>query len=610
MLTHSHAQHPTPPATDSPPTRAAKPDAARRGAAWREIALVALGLIGFTGLVWQVRGELGMTWDEPYFFERQHDMRRWLAQVAGSPAERAEAFSTTGLERSWRVCREVPDQHPPVPPLLSLATGVAFEWLIGPLRAYRLSTVIVMAVTAGVLVRLVRLRWGAIPAIVALGALIFNPRIFADAQQITADSDLGAFWFLAAVAFLRSCETGRAVWAFGVLAGLAIMCKATGVLVLPAMLLWALLFRPSGWWRPIVWSIPIVPVTMTLINPAWWSAPVAGMLRWVRAFLAYPQKVPVYYLGQVYDSVRTFLPWHNTLVLTAVMVPLGILLLTTWGLIATGWTVVRSRRPADRSATADSPTRSPRPERLPDSTVAAWGAINFLTMMVMRVFHFMPAHDGLRQLVPAFYFVPILAAFGAWLLLRSSTGMLHRLVQVGVCACVLSSAWVTLAIHPYELAYYNALIGGPKGAKAAGMESTYFWDPATDEVLAWMNTHLPPRATVLIFPPPNIHTFDWEQRWGRLRRDLTILNLDAPDFNDRIALMFESKPCYLIFQMRQGLYKPRQPGESTLFDRLADAPALFELAPARVGVRLLAIFDQAQFRSAVDGSKAGASPTP
>ena len=131
------------------------------------------------------------------------------------------------------------------------------------------------------------------------------------------------------------------------------------------------------------------------------------------------------------------------------------------------------------------------------------------------------------------------------------------------------------------------------------METTYFWDTASAEVLDWMNDNLPRESTVLIFPPPNVHTFAWEQRWGRLRADLTFLNLDPPYFAERLALMAGHEPCYLLFQMRQGLYMPRGPGEPQLFARLAESPARFELAPPRVGVRLLAIFDQDDFRRAI-----------
>ena len=114
----------------------------------------------------------------------------------------------------------------------------------------------------------------------------------------------------------------------------------------------------------------------------------------------------------------------------------------------------------------------------------------------------LPAHDGLRQLVPSFFFLPVLAAFGArWLANRPARLVARRLGQAVVTGCLATAGWSTLSFHPYELAYYNALIGGPAGAKAAGMESTYFWDTASADVLEWMNANLPRNSTVLIFPP-------------------------------------------------------------------------------------------------------------
>jgi Dolichyl-phosphate-mannose-protein mannosyltransferase len=553
---------------------------------------IGAGVVAYVGVVWLAFGELGMTWDEPYFFERQHDIRSWVGDLLGDQAHRDRALGHEGLERSWRFAREVPDQHPPVPELLSLATGQALGWLLGPLRSYRVSTVLVFAVAAVCLVRMVGSRWGPWASGVALGTLLFNPRLFADAQQITADSDTGAFWLLAALAFLRSCETGRRPWLFGVFVGLAVMCKATGILVVPAMVLWALIFRPRGWWRPIAWAVPIIPTVMVAVMPPWWASPVGGIARWANAFLNYPQKVPVYYLGTVYDSVKSHLPWHNTIVLTATMVPIGLLVLAGAGLL-TALLPSTGRRRKDDSNEPECPSTGV----LPDRVVVAWAAINFGTWMVLRMFPGLPAHDGLRQLVPSFFFLPVLVGYGAHRLAGSPRAVRAWAGRLVVIACVGFSAWSTLRFHPYELAYYNALIGGPAGAKAAGMETTYFWDSATVDVLDWMNANLPSGSTVLIFPPPNVHTFGWEQRWGRLRQDLVFLNLDQPYFAGRLALMAGKNPCYLLFQMRQGLYMPRtpDPARPDLFVRLADSPARFELAPPRVGVRLLAIFDQQDF---------------
>ncbi|WP_435019320.1 ArnT family glycosyltransferase [Tundrisphaera sp. TA3] len=548
-----------------------------------EIPIVAVLVVAYVGILWAARGEPGMTWDEPYFFERSRAVSVWLAKLADPAGGWRRAFGPAELAKGWPFCREVPDQHPPVPSLLGMATESVFGPWLGPLRGYRLATVGLFAAAAGVMFRFVRLRWGPALASAAVVALVSDPRPFIDAQLITADSDTGVFWFLAALAHLRACETGRGPWWFGVAAGLAVMCKATGVLLIPAALAWAALYRPRGAWRPLAWAGVTMPATMLMVNPAWWPDPVGGMARWVRAFLSYPQKVPVFYLGRVYDSVHTFLPWHNSAVLIATMVPLGLLALTAVGLIAT------LRRP--KLAGEDGSGR------LSDRVVGGWAAIHFLAYPLLRMLPFLPAHDGLRQLVPAFYFLPILAAIGAGVLAASMRrAWIGRIVAA---ACLATAAAETVRVHPFEMSYYNAAIGGPRGADAAGMETTYFWDSATAEVLGWMNDHIERGATVLIYPPPNVRTFGWEQAWGRLRPDLRMITLEGADAAENLAQMFGPDPHYLIFQNRQGLYMPEEGKAPNLLARLARAPAAYELAPARVdGVRLLAIFDRKSFQAA------------
>ncbi len=243
----------------------------------------------------------------------------------------------------------------------------------------------------------------------------------------------------------------------------------------------------------------------------------------------------------------------------------------------------------------------PAPGFLPDRVVVSWAAINFATWMVLRMFPGLPAHDGLRQLVPAFFFLPVLAGYGAaWLARRGRSGARIGRARL-VVGCVGTAAWATLSFHPYELAYYNALIGGPKGAKAAGMESTYFWDSATVEVLDWMNTHLPSPSTVLISPAAERPDVPVGTTLGTLRADLKFLNLDAPLHTKRLALMSGPGPCFLLFQMRQGMYLQRGANRADPVARLAESHARYELVPPQVGIRLLAIFDQKDFRRELVG---------
>ena len=42
-----------------------------------------------------------------------------------------------------------------------------------------------------------------------------------------------------------------------------------------------------------------------------------------------------------------------------------------------------------------------------------------------------------------------------------------------------SAALALIRIHPYELSYYNELIGGPRGAWERGFELSYWYDAFT-----------------------------------------------------------------------------------------------------------------------------------
>ena len=74
---------------------------------------------------------------------------------------------------------------------------------------------------------------------------------------------------------------------------------------------------------PATWSlaigIPLAALTLFAIQPPWWASPLWGVHRFLVSNLTREQSVPVtaLYLGTVY---RFALPWHNTMVLTAVTV--------------------------------------------------------------------------------------------------------------------------------------------------------------------------------------------------------------------------------------------------------------------------------------------------
>ena len=93
-----------------------------------------------------------------------------------------------------------------------------------------------------------------------------------------------------------------------------------------------------------------------------------------------------------------------------------------------------------------------------------------------------------------------------------------------LAALILAPAAIELArIHPFELSYYNAIIGGPRGAWHRGFELTYWFDAFNDQTLAEINQKLPAGAEI-DFPNEltNPMTFQELQSLGGLRGDLRL----------------------------------------------------------------------------------------
>jgi hypothetical protein len=139
-----------------------------------------------------------------------------------------------------------------------------------------------------------------------------------------------------------------------------------------------------------------------------------------------------------------------------------------------------------------------------------------------------PGHDGVRLFLPTFFF---LAAFAGWGALAIADGLRKRsrTLRAIVAALVLGpAAWQLWAIHPFELSYYNELIGGPRGAWTRGFELSYWYEAFDGETLADLNRVLPPGARVDFLERKLINTpsLDCLQELGGLRSDVV---LDLPE---------------------------------------------------------------------------------
>ena len=285
-----------------------------------------------------------------------------------------------------------------------------------------------------------------------------------------------------------------------------ILAVPLGVWVLRRML--AKLFPKSGLWgaeRPALetWTaiLAFAPVVGWLGNPAWWRETLPRLAHYYTLSNQRRGALPdiaIMYFGQAYGYS---LPWHNAWVLMAITVPVAILAVAVIGLF---WGLGRIWS-----------------DRLPFYFV-----IHLVTLPVIRMFE-TPAHDGIRLFLPTFFFLAAFAGWGAvWLADRIArlVRMPEGALRVGVSAVVLGSAAVGLAgIHPYELSYYNEIIGGPKRAWERGFELSYWFEAFTPGVIREVNARLPQGVEIdFLNAKTKLVTFPDLQSLGALRGDILL----------------------------------------------------------------------------------------
>jgi hypothetical protein len=515
-------------------------------------------------LTWGTAGQVGVVWDEPFFWDKEEEIGRWAVAVLGTEVQRAAALSADGLKYSWPFCIGIgtPHENPPMWAILGETGHAATSPLVGELHGRRLaSAALFSAVAAGLFTTALR-AWGPWAAWTALAAWVLHPRVFTHGRIGAIDMTMTAFWFFAASSFRLACDRLAPSWRFGPLLGFAIMSKFTAVVAGPANLVWALVYGRWNVWRVLVFAAILTPITAYAVHPGWWRDPIAGINGAVddHRHRHQTQVVPTYYWGEIH---KHDLPWHNTLVLTFCCTPPAWIALAAIGLL-------------------------PFLAGLGRDSLMGWAVFNWAAMMIVRALPIAPGHDGIRQFLPAFPFLALMAAFGLasiqrWLGGRNFVGALVFLIAAGLSAF---SAW---NIRQAPLSYYSEAIGGLPGAQEIGFESTYWWECVTPTFIEEMNRTLPAKAIVGLSSHGDIKgVFDRYRRWGLLRPDVSVLALDQY-YSPRRDTFPEVTPTHFLILNREGMLLRKDWPINERFQKLlaGDALATVEVQ----GVRLAALVE-------------------
>ena len=456
-------------------------------------------------------GDYGVTWDEPAYFYASDLHIEWLVDFGQNVlrSDLDKSVQDENIKKAWHWDPyHVP--HPPFSRIVSGITKALFSSYVDKFVAYRLGPALFFAVLVTVMFLWMAELFGLITGIFSALALFVIPNLFGFAHIAVTDMPLSTMWFLSAYCFWKGIKNWKWSVALGVVWGLALATKFPAILIPIPLILWSHLFHRNSYANNVFAMLFLGPSIMTATQPYLWNQSGLRVLEFLYEGLSRGYRpdtnFTIYFFGQLYYTHQ--LPWYYPFFLVGVTTPEPILILALAGVLAIPWLQ----------------------ERI--SAVVLFG-LNAALILALGILPGAVLHDGVRQLLSALPFLAALAGagsfvFGKWLVavaLRwkrfQSVVNLQAKVLGSLCLLLLFSPMMDLYLcHPFQLSFYNRLVGGIHGAYARGLEMTYFMEAFTPEFLTLLNTKLPANATINASFANSM--FEYYQKEGRLRGDIKI----------------------------------------------------------------------------------------
>jgi len=463
--------------------------------------------------------DYGLSWDESLYFHASDLHMWWIAGFTHDliHGDVAKSLDDARIQQAWHW----DPYHVPHPPFSRIVSGVTHElfspWL-GKFASYRVGPALFFSLLVLVMYLWMKevFSWPiGLFAAVSVGLI---PNMFGFAHFAVTDMPLAAMWFLTAYCFWKGLESWRWSLILGIVWGLALATKFPALLIPIPLLLWAHLFRRNAYANNIMAMLFIGPVVMVASQPYLWHQPSLRILEFLYEGLSRGYRsdtnFPVFFFGREYFSNQ--LPRYYTFFLTGVTTPETLLALAFVGVL------YALRNPAERK-------------------VLMLFLFNGLFVLLLGILPGAVLHDGMRQMLSACAFIAGLAAAGFSFLSEALTGWMRRMKVLASVQRVDAKAVLTLALlalfppafelmlyHPFELSYYNRLIGGLRGAYVNGMEATYFMEAFTPGFLEYLNKELPPNARINGLVSNFMLVYYQDE--GKLRRDLKVTGTEPFDY--------------------------------------------------------------------------------
>ena len=499
------------------------------------LLVAALWAIGFA-----VLDDYAVTWDEAlgdFFFGQRY----WSFYTTFDPvyldfaSEPYPPGHVPDLSSSWQ--RGTPVYFYALGGTLAAATSALLSSALGwldPFDGYHAVNLLLAAILIAVWYRFLVRRFDALVAGLSIVLLFASPRIWCDLMANIKDFPEMVFFSVALVGFLAALTAGRVehVGACGVLWGLALAAKTNALFIAPIVGLLALIVplspRIPGRLHAVAalaLAGTISVVVLVLLWPYTWGD-LAGRL-WEHLSFVVSRK----------DLTRpeSIAPPFAQILYTT---PIPFLLAFAVGL----WPTLRgalARRPAEL-------------------LLALWTCVVFGRLYLPNAVNF----DGVRHFLELFPPMSAIAAIGvAWLIghvrrLPWSAALQRDAIVVLVAAGPLWMAATVVRTHPFQIAYWNALIGGHGGAVERRMaQAGDYWGESYRQGLRWLDENAVEGAALAV--PIAEHAVRLvAPLW--LRRDIELLPLTSPEEAqidparlEYLAQVAAERPVYVMFVPRE-----------------------------------------------------------
>ncbi len=421
------------------------------------------------------------------------------------PERRPDLFVSPFKGRPW--------EYYPVANTLAAATStVLSRWLgwLDPFDGFHAVNLLLLAPLVFFFHRFLARREGLLAATAAIVLLLTAPRVFCHLMANVKDFPLLVFFTLTAITGFRALEKGSvgAVVGSGVLLGLALGTKGNA-LFFPAVPLLMLALGGTGEpWRgrrvrlalALIASGVVAVAVMVAVWPYLWGDPVGRYAEHLR------------YIGlrRGYTRVESLAPALEALLLTT---PLPFLALFAAGLVP----CVKRAWKRDRLALF----------------YLSWIVVVLGRFLLPQAVNF----DGVRHFLEIFPAMAAVAGLGAASLIglagRWRPALAGRPAKAALLALVLlPGAWRLVATHPFQIAYWNVLAGGPAGAYERNLpQAGDYWGMSYRLGLEWLNENAEPGSFLAV---PVVEHAVRLVASERLREDVVLLPVTTP-FSPRIA---------------------------------------------------------------------------